>query len=56
MKTYSVFDEEFRPYGQVMEGYDFTELLDALKKQPAPAAATATRPSPTKATAPAVLP
>ncbi len=37
MKTYSVYDEEFRPYGQVMEGYDFTELLDVLKKQPAPA-------------------
>ena len=40
MKTYSVFDEEFRPYGQVMEGYDFTELLDVLRKQPAPADST----------------
>lgn len=28
----SVYDAEFRRYGQVLEGYDFTELFDALSK------------------------
>lgn len=30
MKIQSVFDKSFSTYGQVLEGYDFTELLDAL--------------------------
>jgi len=29
MKT--IFDESFAPYGKVIEGYDFTELLNALE-------------------------
>ena len=32
MKIYSVYDEEFRPYGKVLEGYDTTELLEAVAK------------------------
>ncbi len=30
MKIQSVFDDSFATYGQVLEGYDFTELLDTL--------------------------
>lgn len=30
MKIQSVFDNSFATYGQVLEGYDFTELLDTL--------------------------
>lgn len=30
MKIQSVFDKSFATYGQVLEGYDFTELLDTL--------------------------
>lgn len=30
MKIYSVFDPEFRKYGQVIEGYDLKDLLDTL--------------------------
>ena len=31
MKLYSVRDNEFRPYGRVIDGYDFSELLTVLK-------------------------
>ncbi len=31
MKLYSVKDNEFRPYGRVIDGYDFSELLTVLK-------------------------
>ena len=31
MKVYSVFDEAFRPYGKVLEGYDTTELRAAME-------------------------
>lgn len=31
MKIYSVTDKEFKPYGQVLEGYDFSGLLEGLK-------------------------
>ena len=27
VKIYSVFDDEFKPYGRIVEGYDFTELV-----------------------------
>ena len=30
MKIYSVYDDEFRPYGKVVEGYDVEELLGAM--------------------------
>jgi len=37
MKIYSVMDPEFKAYGKVLEGYDTTELVDALdKKTPLP--------------------
>ena len=36
MKIYKVTDPEFAPYGQVVEGYDTAQLLDALKKTPLP--------------------
>lgn len=32
MKIYSVYDEAFRPYGKVLEGYDTKELLEAVAK------------------------
>jgi len=36
MKVYSVFSDEFRAYGQVMENYDFSELFAVLDKLPLP--------------------
>ena len=32
MKLKSVFDKEFKKYGAVLEGYDFSELFTALEK------------------------
>ena len=38
MKIYSVYDPEFKNYGQVMEGYDTSSLVRTLKeKTPLPA-------------------
>ena len=37
VKIYSVFDEEFRPYGRVIVGYDFSEIVDYMKTTPIPA-------------------
>ena len=36
MKIYSVFDPEFKPYGQVVDGMEETvqEILDVLKDAP----------------------
>ena len=36
MKIYNVTDEQFKEYGSVMKGYDFTELLSALSELPIP--------------------
>jgi hypothetical protein len=33
MKLESVFDAGFREFGQVLEGYDFTSLLEALREK-----------------------
>ena len=44
MKIYSVYDEEFRPYGKVIEGYDVSELLAAMKSVPMPDAGVQYRP------------
>ena len=30
MKIYSVYDPEFRPYGQVLAGYDTAPIVEAL--------------------------
>ncbi len=32
MKIYSVSDERFAPYGKIIEGYDFSQLLDKLEE------------------------
>ncbi len=44
MKTYSVTDPEFRPYGQLPEGYDTGELLKAMEAIPLPETGTAYEP------------
>lgn len=36
MKVYSIYDNEFRKYGCVLEGYDYAELFYALGKLPMP--------------------
>ncbi len=37
MHIYSVYDDEFRPYGRVLSGYDTAELVQALEdKTPLP--------------------
>jgi len=33
MEQISVFDSRFTPYGQVLEGYDFAELIQVLEKE-----------------------
>lgn len=33
IKIYSVFDPEFKPYGRVVEGYDFSELIDYMENK-----------------------
>ena len=45
MKLQSVFDESFRPYGKVVEGYDFEALLQALALTPCPSDGTVYQPS-----------
>ena len=45
MKVYSVFDEEFRPYGKVLKGYDTRELRAAMAAIPLPAEGTAYEPA-----------
>ena len=37
MKVYNVADPKFRRYGQVLQGYDFTELLKKMEDTPLPA-------------------
>jgi hypothetical protein len=44
MKVYSVFDEAFKPYGKVLEGYDTTELMAAMEKIAQPESGTAYEP------------
>lgn len=36
MKVYSVFDKEFAEFGQVLEGFDFSALLEKMKDLPNP--------------------
>ena len=47
MKIYSVFDPEFKRYGQIVEGLEDAkaEILEALAKTPQPAEGTAYTPS-----------
>ena len=44
MEVYSVFDEAFKPYGKVLEGYDTKELLDAMMKIDLPESGVAYEP------------
>ncbi|MCI8304374.1 MAG: DUF4867 family protein [Lawsonibacter sp.] len=44
MKVYSVRDPEFAPYGKVLEGYDVTCLLNAMKAVPLPESGVAYEP------------
>ena len=44
MKVYSVFDPEFKPYGKILEGFDTTELLEAMNRIPLPEQGTAYQP------------
>ena len=44
VKTYSVFDPAFAPYGKVLEGYDTAELLAAMEQIAMPAEGTAYEP------------
>ena len=37
MEIYSVYDEDFVPYGRVLQGYRTKELIDAMEKFPLPA-------------------
>lgn len=44
MKIYSVYDAEFRPYGAILQGYDWSELTAAMREIPLPEKGTAYRP------------
>ncbi len=44
MKIYSVFDEEFKSYGQVIEGYDATLLVNAMNAIEMPSSGTSYEP------------
>jgi len=41
MQIYTVYDPEFKPYGEVLEGYDTAEVLQAMGKIPLPEHGTA---------------
>ncbi|MGX8699237.1 MAG: DUF4867 family protein [bacterium] len=45
MKLYSIYDPAFKPYGKVLEGYDVTRLLSAMREIPLPAEGVAYKPS-----------
>ena len=45
MKIYSVYDAEFAPYGKVLDGYDTTCLVKAMKTIALPEEGTAYEPS-----------
>ena len=31
VKIYSVYDEEFKPYGRIVQGYDFSKIIDYME-------------------------
>ena len=45
MKIYSVYAQEFKPYGKVLDGYDTTALVAAMQTIPMPETGTAYEPS-----------
>ena len=40
MKVYSIYDPQFKAYGQIVENYDTTELVEGLKKTAMPESGT----------------
>ena len=40
MKIYSVYDAAFKPYGKILDGYDTTALIQAMKQIPLPEVGT----------------
>ncbi len=40
MEILSIYDDEFKKYGKVVEGYDFSELLEVMAKVKCPAEGT----------------
>lgn len=40
MRIYSIYDDEFRSYGKIMDGFDSAELIAAMKEIPLPEAGT----------------
>jgi len=44
MKIHSVYDEAFKPYGKVLEGYDCAELIAAMQKIELPESGVAYEP------------
>ena len=44
MIIYSIYDPEFKPYGQVLSGYDTAELVEAMNAIPLPGEGTAYEP------------
>ena len=48
MKMESVHSPAFRPYGKIVEGYDFAEFLEVLKETPCPEDAVLYVPSDSK--------
>ena len=45
MKIYSIYDPEFKSYGQILTGYDTTCLLNVMKTIPMPETGTSYEPS-----------
>ena len=45
MKIYNVTDPEFKPYGQILHGYDIACLVKAMENIPMPESGTAYEPS-----------
>lgn len=45
MKIYSVYAQEFKPYGKILQNYDMQSLISAMRTIPMPESGTAYQPS-----------
>ena len=45
MKIYSVYTDEFKPYGKILQNYDTQPLISAMRTIPMPESGTAYEPS-----------
>ena len=45
MKIYSVYTDEFKPYGKILQNYDTQSLISAMRTIPMPESGTAYQPS-----------